>query len=66
MLPIIFKNIRHPYSTLFLHTAGMALVSTSDCFLEASYLNFTFSFLQFAQVAPQLLYKNPHATFLDF
>ena len=29
-------HIPHPHSTLFLHTAGMALVSTSDCFLEAS------------------------------
>ena len=28
--------IRHPHSTLFLHTAEMALVSTSDFFLEAS------------------------------
>ena len=28
--------ITHPISLIFLHTARMALVSTSDCFLEHS------------------------------
>ena len=49
--------IRHPISTINLHTDGMALVSTSDTFLEASRkLKFNFQFYA-TLIAPQFSLK---------
>ena len=50
-------RIRHPISTINLHTDGMALVSTSDTFLEASRkLKFNFQFYA-TLIAPQFSLK---------
>ena len=50
--------IRHPINTVNLHTDGMALVLTSDTFLEAPRkLKFNFQFYA-TLIAPQFFLKN--------